>query len=65
MVAPPIPILFVPLPVFTVFFAYFGVYICLTYSNKFGHSFEGAYHIYITVDVDKLVRHDGSGIKRS
>ena len=49
MVAPPVPTLFVPLPVFTVFFAYFGVYIYIfnVFSNKFGHSFEGEYHIYI------------------
>ena len=54
------------------FFAYFGGFIFNVFVNKFGHSFEGEYHIYniyiyiyITVDVDKFVRHDGSGIKRS
>ena len=53
--------------IYSVFFAYFGGFIFNVFVNKFGHSFEGEYHIYIyiTVDVDKLVRHDGSGIKRS
>ena len=34
MVAPPVPTLSVPLPVFTVFFAYFGVYIFLTFFRR-------------------------------
>ena len=56
---------------FTMFTCIYGVFLhilggyVLRFLNKFGHSFEGEYHIYITVDVDKLVRHDGSGVKRS
>ena len=29
------------------FFAYFGIYFLNVFSNPFGHSFEGEYHIYI------------------
>ena len=59
---------------FTIFTGIYGV-LCIfggilffyVFLNKIGHRFEGEYHIYIyvTVDVDKLVRHDGSGVKRS
>ena len=51
--------------IYGVFCIFWGIYVFNVFSNKFGHSFEGEYHIYITVDVNKLVRHDGSGIKRS
>ena len=68
MVAPPCTYPFCTFTcIYGVFCIFWGIcfYVLL---NKFGNSFEGECHIiyiYITVDVDKLVRHDGSGIKRS
>ena len=33
--------------IYSVFFAYFGGFIFNVFVNKFGHSFEGEYHIYM------------------
>ena len=48
MVPPPVPTLFVLLLVFTVFFAYFGVYMFLTFFPiNLDIVSRGEYHIYI------------------